>query len=281
MRALTVFVFLCAVSAFGEVAVHIENVSPEEFFTKYSGRYIVDLVNGAKPHEGTDVGQVSTEDKEGLFSFAFCSGDGFCDLNDQYFPFDKVTIKKNVFSLFVTSYELTYEENGTKKRFTWDETNNKITLRNYQYSVGGKLTTLEHQLHRKTDGELGRIDAAQFFQSMSGDYLIVKAQGSAPHETTKGRIEIIDGEGSIAFPYCHPAHGCFLNEQIFAFGQTNVTVTHLDKAKTLYELSVQEDGELKKFTWEENAGQFTLKNYQFKIQGEKILLEQEAKKIPN
>lgn len=282
MRTLLFFSLLSIFSLFADdvIVPSPETINPTEFFMRISGQYTVDLAGGEKPHEGTNVGLVMIDGTDGLMSFSYCLPDGMCDPNDQYFPLDKTTIVKTVISPTATSYELSFSENGVKKRFTWDEVENKIILKNYQYMVSEKTVTLEHQLHRKVEEIALPVNSEDFFKSHSGRYEILKMQGEPPHKLTIGQIEIIDNEGLISFPYCVSESACHPNDQYFPLDKTSITSTSTDAGVTYTIVTVDGQGE-RRYTLQENSDLIKLKNYQFELNGTKITLEHEAKRISN
>ncbi len=274
---LSLFYFL-PVFADGVVVSPSENINATDFFKSISGKYTVDLVEGEKPHAGTDTGAVSIDGTDGLMSFSYCLPEGMCDPNDQYFPLDTTTVVKTVQSATSRSYELSYADGGKLLKFSWEEVDNQITLRNFQYKINEKTVTLEHKLHRKVSENATSLSAADFFSSMTGNYSVLKVQGEIPHNESVGRIETIDNEGCMSFSYCSPDGACYPNDQYFPLDKTEITKLPTETGAR-YEITTTDETGVRNYTFEENTGVFTLKNYQFDLNGVKTTLIHETKRI--
>ncbi len=123
-------------------------IDSRAFFALAKGNYVVLKAGGIPPHEGT-TGAVEVEDQQVVLAFSFCPPSGGCDPNYVFMDLPKTKINQKAANDGSTSFTIVSEDGGKPTRFTWDVSKDgMITLKNYQYILGGKIVTLEHVMKK-------------------------------------------------------------------------------------------------------------------------------------
>ncbi len=117
-----------------------------------------------------------------------------------------------------------------------------------------------------------------FFQRISGRYAIDLIDGEKPHNFTVGTVVLDDDIWLMSFSTCFP-EGCDPNDQYFPLENVTITKTTVSDSAISYELRVTDNGNIRRFTWDEVSGQVILKNYQYLHKGQLKTLEHQFHRL--
>jgi len=118
--------------------------------------------------------------------------------------------------------------------------------------------------------------ARDFFKSIEGKYTIEKVGPGEPHGPKIADVAVGDEEANLTMPYCADSGGaCDPGYIDLTLAETKVLKKSVARGHVL--ATILSDG--KRYTWEERAGRYFFRNYQYEtFFGEKIVLTHEMKK---
>ncbi len=120
-------------------------IDSRSFFDSIKGKYSILMAGGAVPH-GNDVGTVELEDQV-VLTFGYCPPGAGCDPGYIFLDYPTTKVFQNG-----QVYTITAVENGKATKYTWTVNGDKLSLRNFQYTMpNNSVVTLEHVLRRLAD----------------------------------------------------------------------------------------------------------------------------------
>ncbi len=120
-----------------------------------------------------------------------------------------------------------------------------------------------------------------FFESIKGNYKILKAGGQEPHANEVGLVELESGQSVLTFGFCPPSGGCDPGYNFFDDVKTKVYQMPIPEGGAVFTILSDDGGKATKFTWSiKSDGIVSLKNFQYVMPGGSVVvLEHLAKKI--
>jgi len=127
------------------------------------------------------------------------------------------------------------------------------------------------------------VNAKDFLQNLKGTYAIEKAGAEKPKPSNNTADVDIEGdptEAALYVPYCLPSGVCDAGYIPFNYETTKVYQRTVTPGHEVYVLLIGSGPRVTHYSWEDNRGLITFRNFQYQIDGTPVVMEHVMRKIP-